>query len=311
MFLEAVERRHRESRPEAAAQDRLEVFDEQGNIFHSFGERRRLDRKDAEPEQQVLTEAVSGDGLSEILVGRRDDPNVDADRSGSADSSNEAILEDSQKLDLHVEAHVADFIEEQGTAVGFLEPADAPRMRPCERSTFVTEQLGLDELGWDRSAIDRDEWLCGAVALLVYGSRQNFLAGARWAGDEDTCAGASHALDEPAHLDCRPASTDNHPSGGAFPVGPNPHCNHAVQLPLSPGPPLAPRSSFEWSTAVNRNLFIPPKWKNIRWRVSLGQDQGSKVRKQEQGGSCDRHAGKGVHIASPAAVLGLCRPQQD
>jgi hypothetical protein len=104
MFLEAIKRRHREGRPEAIAQDRLEMFDEERDIFHSFGERRCLDRKDAEPKQQVLAKAVSGDRLSEILVGRRDDPDVDAHRSGSADSSNEAILEDAEKLDLHVES---------------------------------------------------------------------------------------------------------------------------------------------------------------------------------------------------------------
>ena len=44
---------------------------------------------------------------------------------------------------------IADFVEEDGAAVGELELAAAQRRRTGERALLVAEQLALDQLGRD------------------------------------------------------------------------------------------------------------------------------------------------------------------
>ena len=56
-----------------------------------------------------------------------DDADVDADRPLAADAHDFAVLHDAQQAHLRGERQLADFVEEQGAAVGLLEPALAPR----------------------------------------------------------------------------------------------------------------------------------------------------------------------------------------
>ena len=90
-------------------------------------------------------------------VGRGDQADVDPDRLGAADAHELALLEHAQQLDLHLERQLADLVEEQRAAVGQLELADLARVRAGERPPLVAEQLGLQDLGRDRGAVDGQE----------------------------------------------------------------------------------------------------------------------------------------------------------
>jgi hypothetical protein len=53
----------------------------------------------------------------------RDDADVDANRFATADPFDERILQHAQEADLSVVRQFADFVEEEGAAVGPFEPA--------------------------------------------------------------------------------------------------------------------------------------------------------------------------------------------
>ena len=93
------------------------------------------------------------------------------------------VLEHPQQLHLGRRRHIADLIQKKRALVGLLEPPNAPRLGPGERAPFVTEQFALEQRLRDGRAIDGDERRFGAMAVLVNGPRDEFLAGPRFALD--------------------------------------------------------------------------------------------------------------------------------
>jgi hypothetical protein len=77
------------------------------------------------------------------------------------------LLQHAHQLDLHSGRHVADLVEENGSVIRLLETSDAPRFRTGECAAFVTEQFAFRQGFRDGLAIDGDERLVGAVAVLV------------------------------------------------------------------------------------------------------------------------------------------------
>ena len=71
-----------------------------------------VDRNHVQPEEQVLAERAVGDRAREILVRRRDDAHVDADRLAAADALDLLRLDRAQQLRLRLGAQVADLVEE-------------------------------------------------------------------------------------------------------------------------------------------------------------------------------------------------------
>ena len=73
--------------------------------------------------EQVLAEAALRDQLLEVGVGGGDDADVDLDRVRLAERVDFLVLEEAQQLGLHVEADVADLVEEQRAAGGGADDA--------------------------------------------------------------------------------------------------------------------------------------------------------------------------------------------
>ena len=65
---------------------------------------------------------------------------------------------------------------------------------------FVTEQLGLEQVGRERGRVERNERLGGARAVTVQGARDQFLAGAGLAGDQHRHARARQPADGAKHF---------------------------------------------------------------------------------------------------------------
>ena len=82
-------------------------------------------------------------------------------------------------------AHRPDFVEEQRAFVRLLEPALASADGAGERAAHVAEQLGLEQRLGNRAAVERDEPLRAARAVVMDGARHDFLARAGLAGHED------------------------------------------------------------------------------------------------------------------------------
>ena len=102
----------------------------------------------------------------------------------AADALEFAVLQDAQNFGLRGQRHVADFIEENGAVVALLEFADAAFDGAGEGAFFVAEQFAFEQVFGDGGAVDGEERGLGAMAVMIDGAGDEFLAGAAFAGDE-------------------------------------------------------------------------------------------------------------------------------
>src|SRR3954464_7196534 len=100
---------------------------------------------DLEPVVEVLPEIASRDAVGEIAVGGGHDAYVDAPALVLADASNLALLQGPQELDLHGGGHLADFVEQQRSAVRRFEQPWAVAGRARERASRMAEELALEQ----------------------------------------------------------------------------------------------------------------------------------------------------------------------
>ena len=90
-------------------------------------------------------------------------------------------MQDAQQLDLKGRRGVADFIEQQGAAIGTLEQPDVILMSAGEGAAFVPEQLGLQQGVGQRRAVLHDEGIARARAGVMDGPGQQLFARPRLA----------------------------------------------------------------------------------------------------------------------------------
>ena len=167
------------------AEGSQEAADEGREVFDALAERRYVHGHHGEPEVEVLPEAPAVHFPMEVAVGGGDDAHVDLSRPRLAHPPDGARLDGPQELRLELERQLADLVEEHGPAVGRFEGADALAIRAREGAAYVPEELALDEVRRDRAAIDDDERLVGPRTALEDLRRDDLLAGATFALDED------------------------------------------------------------------------------------------------------------------------------
>ncbi len=175
---------------------RQEVLDERRNVFAALAQRRHGQVNDVQPVEQVLAERALGDHVAQVAVGRGDDAHVDAaHRAIGADLLQLAGLQEPQQQALHAQRHLADFVEEDGAAVGHLELALLVAIGAGEAALHVAEELGLEQRFGQAGAVDGDHGAGGTRAPLMDRVRDELLADAALAGDQDLRIGARDALD--------------------------------------------------------------------------------------------------------------------
>src|SRR5690606_20187723 len=86
-------------------------------------------------------------------------------------------------------------VEEQRTAVRLLELTHLVEARARERALDVPEQEALEQRLRDRGAVDGDVGLVGAPAVPVDRTRDEVLAGAALAADQDRRVGRRRQLE--------------------------------------------------------------------------------------------------------------------
>ena len=114
---------------------------------------------------------------------------------GTAEPLDLLLLQYAEEFHLHVGRQIADFVQEQRRPVGQLESADLFRQRPGVGALLPTEQLALDERSRNRRAVHANHRLAAARAQFVNRGRDQLLAGARLAQQENRGAGRRHLLD--------------------------------------------------------------------------------------------------------------------
>ncbi|MCY1236950.1 hypothetical protein D9M72_496270 [compost metagenome] len=150
-----------------------EHVDEERNILAPFGERRHTHRNDGKPVEQVFAEQALGDHVFEIVGGRGDDPDIDLDALGTADTLELLVDEHPQNLVLRLARHLADFVEIEDAAMGFLERTGAAWL---SRRSLGSEQRDFHAVRRDRRRVQRHERTGRPCRLAVDHPRDQFLA---------------------------------------------------------------------------------------------------------------------------------------
>ncbi|MNC47295.1 hypothetical protein D3C75_963480 [compost metagenome] len=133
-------------------------------------------------------------------MGSRQHPHIDLDRLVAAHPLDLRLLQEAQQVGLKIQRQVADLVEEQGTAMGRLDPTDLALVGTSEGPLLVTEQFGLDQLLGNRTTVDRHEGLLGATRQAVQGVGHQLLAGPALAADQYRRIGRSELAEQLAQL---------------------------------------------------------------------------------------------------------------
>jgi hypothetical protein len=140
--------------------------------------------------EQIVTEASLARALFQVLVGRGDDLHIDRYRVARADPPNALFFDGRQELCLQIQRYRADLVEEERPAAGRFEEPAARGLGVGERTSLVSEELGLDERGRQRGAVDAHEGLVASSAVVVNALGHEPLAGSGLAVEQDGRRGA-------------------------------------------------------------------------------------------------------------------------
>src|SRR5262249_58829279 len=121
---------------------------------------------------------------------------VDAAPALGADAAQRARLEDAEQRPLLIGGELTELVEEQRARVRLLEEAVAPLVGAGEGAALVAEEGGLGEAAADRAAVHRDERAAGARRRLVHQAREELLAGAALADEQNRRVAAGAAARE-------------------------------------------------------------------------------------------------------------------
>src|SRR5467141_2225944 len=153
-----------------------EVFDQQGNVFSSFPQRRNLNRKNIEAVKQIATKCTHSDGSLQVAIGGGYDPHISADRLIAAHTLKLPLLQNMQQRNLSFRGQLTDLVEENGAFFRKLEPTQPPLRCPRESASLMTEQLRCNQGSRNCSTIDADKSTGGPPRSLVNCARDQLFA---------------------------------------------------------------------------------------------------------------------------------------
>ena len=156
------------------------------DVAGAITQRAQLQADHVQPVVQILAEMAGVDGFLQLHVGRCQHPHVNGNALARTQAHHFALLQHPQQLDLNGHRQITDFIEEQGAAIGLLEPAGLGAEGAGESAFFVAEQLGLDQGFRERTAVHRHKRPVAPGAEVVDMACHQLLAGAGFANDQHT-----------------------------------------------------------------------------------------------------------------------------
>ncbi|MNH31647.1 hypothetical protein D3C79_920310 [compost metagenome] len=86
------------------------MLEQHQNVIAAFTQRRNAQRRDVQAVVQVGAETALVGGLTQVFLGGGDDADVQRDLLVTAQTLDHALLQQTQQLDLYVEAHALDFV---------------------------------------------------------------------------------------------------------------------------------------------------------------------------------------------------------
>ena len=176
------------------------MLGEARDVFAAVAQRRIFDGEHAEPVEEVLAETTGFDRGFEVTIGRGDDAHIHFARTRVADTFDFLLLQHAQQLGLHGQRDFADFIEEEGAAIGEFEASRLVAQRAGECAFHVAEKLALKQRFGHGAAVHGNHRAARTRAALVDGAGDEFLAGAALAGDEHRGVGRRDEFDLLLHF---------------------------------------------------------------------------------------------------------------
>ena len=173
--------------------------DEQGNVLLAVAQGRQGDGKDVDAVVEVGAHGLVLDLGVEIAVGGRNEAEGGLLGGVRAEGRVALGLEHAQELDLQVEGEFPYFVEEEGAVVGRADEARFVARGAREGTLGVAEEFAFQQVFGDGAAVDRYEGAL-AAAVVVDGARDQILAAARLAVDDDVCIGFGCPEDEAVDL---------------------------------------------------------------------------------------------------------------
>src|SRR5688572_1729875 len=172
------------------------MFGEKRNVFFALPQRGDQHRHDIEAKEKILPEFLALDAFLEVPVGGGDDAHVNLDGAIAADAFKLLFLQNAQQLGLELRRNFADFVQEDGAAMGEFEAAFAVGEGAGERAFLVAEKLAFDQVLGNGRAVSFDEWRASARALSVKGAGDEFFASAAFALNQNGGLGAGNLANE-------------------------------------------------------------------------------------------------------------------
>src|SRR5262245_46008543 len=94
------------------------MLGQERNVLLTLSQRGQFHLEDVETEEQVVAEVSLGDAVRQVLVGRRQDADIEGLRLTAADGKDLVLFKHAEQLDLHGRRNVGDFVEENSSAIG-------------------------------------------------------------------------------------------------------------------------------------------------------------------------------------------------
>ena len=179
-----------------------EAARQEGNIAGPIAQGRHAQRQHAQAVKEVHAEVALAHRLLDVPGRRGNDARPDGHDDAQSEAFHLLVLHQTQQLGLPVERQLVDAVEIDDAFAGHLEASGPCQRGVGEGAAFVSKQLRLDKRRNEAGAIDDDEGLLPAIAELVQRARDQILADAGFAGDEDVGVGlrvASHFGRQRAH----------------------------------------------------------------------------------------------------------------
>src|ERR1700693_57003 len=162
-----------------------EMFREDRNVFDPLSQRRQTQQNRADTEVEIAPEALLLDRGGQILMGRRDEPDVHLTIVHVSQTPEAPFFQDLEQLGLDLKVHVSDLVEKQRAAVRAPQQSDLSRDGSRERPSFVAEELGLEELAVQARAIEIQKAFLATGAVAMEPGGQDSLARPGLAADEN------------------------------------------------------------------------------------------------------------------------------
>ncbi len=155
------------------------------DVFLPLSQRRNVERHDAKSEEEILAELPLLHLELQVLLGRRDDANIDADGAAATHPTDLTLLQNAQQLGLQIEGELAELVQKDRPAVSQLEGPLSGGGRSGVGALLMPKELGLDQGPRHGAAVHHDEGAVLALAQLVDRAGHQVLAGAGLSLDMD------------------------------------------------------------------------------------------------------------------------------